>query len=328
MTVLIIATDQDIHATAVREEIERLGGSAIVADLSHFPQRASMSVRYTCCGERNYGLQFEDTQLDLDDVGSIWWRRPQHPEINPEIVSETHRLFAANEAHEALAGLWYALDAFWINIPEKDQVAHRKIGQLRHAQDIGLRIPDTLISNNPQDALRFIDSHGYSRVIYKAFSALPEEWRETRVLKPAELELIDCVQYAPVIFQEYVDAVYDVRITVVGDKMFAAAIHSQETEYPVDFRMDMANAKVEAIELPEDVQHKLAAYMKRLGLVYGAIDMRLRPDGEWVFLEINPAGQWLFVEQETGQPISTALAELLVANDSADSPSRALTAGR
>lgn len=55
----------------------------------------------------------------------------------------------------------------------------------------------------------------------------------------------------------------------------------------------------------------LLALMERLGLVYGAIDMRLTPDGRYVFLEINTAGQWLFIEQATGQAISDALAATL-----------------
>jgi D-alanine-D-alanine ligase-like ATP-grasp enzyme len=55
--------------------------------------------------------------------------------------------------------------------------------------------------------------------------------------------------------------------------------------------------------------------MRRLGLTYGAIDMRVTPEGEYVFLEINPAGQWQFIEQQTKQPITKALAEELLRRD-------------
>ena len=51
--------------------------------------------------------------------------------------------------------------------------------------------------------------------------------------------------------------------------------------------------------------------MQHLHLEYGAIDMRLTPDGDYVFLEINPNGEYLYVEQATGLPISRALAEHL-----------------
>jgi glutathione synthase/RimK-type ligase-like ATP-grasp enzyme len=114
-----------------------------------------------------------------------------------------------------------------------------------------------------------------------------------------------------VIFQEYVPARFDVRVTVVGDRIFAAAIHSQDTQYLVDFCIDMNRAKVEPHDLPTDVATRLAEFMQRLGLVYGANDMRLTPDGRYVFLEVNPAGQWLFIEGRTGQPITTAVAETL-----------------
>jgi glutathione synthase/RimK-type ligase-like ATP-grasp enzyme len=55
--------------------------------------------------------------------------------------------------------------------------------------------------------------------------------------------------------------------------------------------------------------------MKRLGLVYGAIDMRKNVRGEYIFLEINTAGQWLFMEEPTGMPISETLADKLIEMD-------------
>jgi len=51
--------------------------------------------------------------------------------------------------------------------------------------------------------------------------------------------------------------------------------------------------------------------MRRLGLEYGAIDLRLTPEGQYVFLEINPAGQFLWIEMATGQKIAAALAACL-----------------
>jgi len=311
--VLIIAPESDGHAQVVQRHIRAGGHEVEVLDLSEFPQRSKVSIRFDCCGARAFGLSREDgSDLNLGAFGAVWWRRPHHPAISDEIASQSHRIFATNEAQEALSGLWHALDAFWINDPAKDHVAHRKVTQLRVAQEVGLRLPHTCITNDPHEARRFIDGRGYRDVVYKAFSALPNEWRETRILKPEELGLLDNVRYAPVIFQEYIQAEYDLRVTVVGDHIFPAAIYSQETDYPVDFRMEINDVRMEAVELPEEVNTRLHQLMARLGLVYGAIDMRLTPTGEYVFLEINPAGQWLFVEEVTKQPIAETLAALLV----------------
>jgi glutathione synthase/RimK-type ligase-like ATP-grasp enzyme len=112
-----------------------------------------------------------------------------------------------------------------------------------------------------------------------------------------------------------VPAQVDLRITMMGEHVFAAAIYSQETSYTVDFRMDMDAGRVEAFEMPGGVIERLRALMERLGLVYGAIDMRLTPDGRYVFLEINPAGQWMFIEHRTGQPMTEAFVRLLMERD-------------
>jgi D-alanine-D-alanine ligase-like ATP-grasp enzyme len=52
--------------------------------------------------------------------------------------------------------------------------------------------------------------------------------------------------------------------------------------------------------------------MTVLGLRYGAIDLRLTPQGEYVFLEINPGGQFLFCEIHAGVPITRKLAAALL----------------
>ena len=64
--------------------------------------------------------------------------------------------------------------------------------------------------------------------------------------------------------------------------------------------MDMLTAKIEAASLPADVEQKLLAFMGRLGLVYGAIDMRRTPDGRHVF--------WRSIQPDNGCSSRTALA--------------------
>jgi glutathione synthase/RimK-type ligase-like ATP-grasp enzyme len=93
--------------------------------------------------------------------------------------------------------------------------------------------------------------------------------------------------------------------------LFAAAADVRNAEYPQDVRMNL-DVKYEAHELPPEITAKLRELMNRLGLVSGAIDLRLTPEGRYVFLEINPAGQFLYIEQATGQPIAAALANALL----------------
>ena len=136
-------------------------------------------------------------------------------------------------------------------------------------------------------------------------------WRETRLLTTDDLEQLSSVRLAPVIFQEYISAVADVRVTIVGRQVFAMLIHSRGTSYEVDFRISLREAKTSATTLPRAVEDTLLQLMDDLGLAYGAIDLRLTDDGEYVFLEINPAGEFLFCEAGAGLPITEAVAEWL-----------------
>jgi glutathione synthase/RimK-type ligase-like ATP-grasp enzyme len=104
-------------------------------------------------------------------------------------------------------------------------------------------------------------------------------------------------------------------VTVVGERMFAAAILPAPDGYDLDYRMDMDGASIESAKLPVETQRGIHALMKRLGLVFGAVDLRRTPDDRYVFLELNPAGEWRFVEERTNQPITYAVAELLAELD-------------
>ena len=315
--ILIISHLADLHATTVLDHLTRAGGEAVLFDTARFPREIRLDIRHETGRRSTASAIIDGVRRDLAAVRSVWWRRPQPFHVPDEVAGSEDRGFAYGECHAAITGLWSCLDAQWVNIPEHDEVAGRKAYQLKVASGLGMRIPRTLITNDPESAASFIDGEGAAGTIYKAFSATEQAWRETRLLKPEERAQLDAVRFAPVIFQEHVRADIDLRITMIGDKIFPAEILSGETDYHVDFRMTMHAAPIRAHALPEEVAERLRAFMRALGLVYGAIDMRLTPEGEYVFLEVNPAGQWLFIEERTGQPITAALADHLLTLDRA-----------
>ena len=307
--IVIISSNSDTHATAVLGELQAMGQPVTLLDLSDFPIRSQLALHYTNKSETKFTLNTRSGSINFSEVRSIWWRRPQQFQLDTALQDPAYIQFALSESHEAITGLWQAVDVFWVNDPTRDAMAHRKAYQLRIAHELGIPIPETLITNDPASARQFIEQHG--KVICKSFSATEADWRETRLVLEDELANLENVRFAPVIFQRYIEAIYDLRITMVGNDIFPAAIYSQETEYTVDCRMDIGSARIEAVTLPDLVQAQLRRLMAALGLVYGAIDMRLQPDGTYVFLEINPAGQFLFIESATKQPIAKSLAHSL-----------------
>lgn len=312
--ILLVSHGGDDHLAPVLSELDRTGSDRVVVDTSRIPSSVHVCATHSSAGDRRR-LRLEDgTWLDLAECRSGWWRRALPSPHDPRVLDPAQAAWAANETYEAMAGFWDALPITWVSPPRAIETSMMKTWQLPSARAAGLEVPDTMVTNDPDEARAFIDRLGPGNVICKAFSATLENWRETRVVGEAEYAQLDQLVVAPVIFQEFVPAEVDLRISVVGEEFFTAAVHSQELPYSLDFRLFLESGpgvRIEPAQLPHDVEEGLLRLLKHAGLRYGAIDMRRTPDGRHVFLEVNPAGQWLFVEEATGQPITAAMARLL-----------------
>ena len=309
--ILVISHEQDPHADRVIQHLRTSGQEVLLFNLTELPDRATLTIDYNCCSRpRIEFARLSGETFDLSTVRSVWWRRPQVPDL-AAVTDPQVNLFTANEWSEAINGLWQLLDARWMNDPTSDDAASRKARQLRVAAEVGLKTPRTLITSDPGRARAFIQAQGVTNTIYKTFSCTHAVWRETRLLRPEDMAQIDAVRVAPVIFQQFIPAESDLRITHVGGEFYTAAIRSAPHQGLVDFRMSVGDAMMSTEELPGGVADKLRALIERLGLVYGAIDMRRTPDGEYYFFEVNTAGEFLFVEDRTNLPISRAIASWL-----------------
>lgn len=311
--ILIVSFPDNEH---VGQVVKHLASEPAIVDTGAFPVSVGLSAAFS---DQREQLQLSlpgGRRLCLGQVGAVWYRRISPYGLHEALTDSTARLFAWSEANEALLGTWYATDCYWMNPPMADEVSQRKIRQLQAARQVGLTIPDTLVTNEPDLAREFIAARGLGRVVRKAFRNIAQAPRETYLLREDDLAFLDAVRYTPVIFQEFVPVELDLRVTVVDDEIFAAAVSSDE-RYAADYRPGLASARVVPYNLPDDVAGKVLALMRMFNLQYGAIDLRVTPAGDHVFFEVNPAGEFLFISQRTGQPIPEAIAAALERHDRA-----------
>jgi hypothetical protein len=309
--ILVVSHDGDDHLAPVLDHLSRPGCEVVVVDTSRIPAETAVVADYDGDAVSFTIRRADGGRTDLARCGSGWWRRPLPQRLDPRIGDLDEASWAVNECFEAMSGVWDALPLTWVSPPRATERAMMKTWQLAVAPGVGLVTPRTVVTNDPEAARSFVDTVGVGRTVCKAFSATEASWRETRMVGQAELAVIDRVSLAPVIFQEFVPAEVDLRVILVGDEVFAAEVHSQDLDYPLDFRLRLDSVRIRETRLPDEVTDSLRLLLKVAGLRYGAVDMRRTPAGEHVFLEINPAGQWLFVEDATGQPVSAAMAALL-----------------
>ncbi|MGV9452670.1 hypothetical protein [Streptomyces sp. NPDC003635] len=233
----------------------------------------------------------------------------------PEALGARYADFGRAEAEAPLLGSLLGGSARWVNSPVAEAAADHKMRQLALAHTAGLTVPPTLVSSDPRELAEFWERQD-GQVIVKAVAARPALTLgtplPTRRVRRADLTALRAGAPLPTLFQRLVPARLDLRVTMVGPRTFATAVHSQEGTSPLDWRLDQT-VRFTPYDLPPEILTALHRLRERLDLVYGAADLRLTPEDEYVFLEINPQGSFLFVEQLTGAPVSRALAEALTA---------------
>lgn len=321
--ILILGSHDDPHVMAVTYFLKQYGVKYRIAQLADIPTRASVTFGFGSDASECLSVTYTDAEgaIDLATAQTIWMRRMGPLELPDDISHSEHRQFAEQEVRSAWDGIHRVLsDRRWLNPPASNSMASNKPYQLRIAQEVGLSIPRTLISNAPDDCSRFLTSSN-KKHIYKpltAFSMNTEDGYNSCIYTTiVDTESVaqhhSAISLAPCIFQEYIEKEVELRITVIGTKLFAAAIHSQANpNTSIDWRnYDLQNTPHTPYSLPPSIASKILALMGRLNLVYGAIDMIVTPSGQYVFLEINPSGQYLWIEALTDLPISEAVARWL-----------------
>jgi len=308
--IVAVTHEGDEDAVAVLEALARRGAEVAVVDLATFPGLGEVAFEYGGHGAGDrWLLPRRGTAVRAADITAVWWRRTRAHVPHPGL--STHdAAFAVRQTSAALSGFFAALPARFVNDPWRDAAACHKPRQLAAAERAGLLVPRTLVTNHPERARAFVDARCGGRVVHKALHATPGDWRPTRFLEGRDLANLEAVRLAPVILQEYVPGV-DLRVIAVGHRLFAAEIDARATGSPEDFREVYDDCAVAEVALPDEVADGIHRVMDDLGLAYGAVDLRKREDGKYMFLEVNPSGLWRFVEHRTGQPISEALAALL-----------------
>ncbi|MEZ0230684.1 MAG: MvdC/MvdD family ATP grasp protein [Planctomycetota bacterium] len=327
--ILIVSDPIDAHVRLVEQRLREKGARVHRFDVAEMPRDAALSARVADGEPVSIRARRERGDLDLSDVETVWIRRVGHGVKPDPSLSEEDREFARSESTAFLYSLADVFrDRFCVN-PIREALAtdrgNGKVSQLEVARRHGLAIPRTLVSNDPDAAREFARSCKKG-AIYKPFlsASRVEEGPEgeqrwlmtfTTRLTDEHLEKLDGVRHAPCIFQELVPKKVELRVTVLGDKVFATEIHSQvHAKSAVDFRAhyDLGTTPYATHALPSRVRDRLLAVHGELGLVFGAYDLILTPDGRYVFLEVNQQGQFLWLEEQTGQPLLENFCELLI----------------
>lgn len=309
--VLIVSTKADVATDVVVRCLANRGIPTYRLNTEDYPFARTLAYRPDS-GEP--WLQCDQEQLPVPT--SIWYRRLRTP-TKPDGMDGGIYDFCLQEARAAIIGSLLGRPARWMSHPSAVWQAEYKLFQISTASKLGLTIPRTVVTNDSSTIRAAFHDYGTmivkpTRCGYVQTSQGEYAIYTSRVLEEHLAEL-ESAQWSPAIYQALVPKRYDVRVTVVGDQLFAAAIDSQsDPAATIDWRRtNNPQLPHYRLTLPGVLADKLHTLMRTLNLTFGAIDLVLTSEGEYVFLEVNPSGQWLWLDDMLGLGISDAVADWL-----------------
>ncbi|MBP6855747.1 MAG: hypothetical protein KBC26_02120 [Candidatus Pacebacteria bacterium] len=317
--ILIISESVDVHANEVGKALQDVGHTVIRFDTDLFSS-SFVELIFALTGPEE-GIVINGKFFAFRDIFSVLYRRPGVPMLN--VTAQGQREFAEKEIQELIKQIYFYLDnVLWVShYPSLDK-ARRKYLQLKVAASFGMAVPKTLVTNSPQRIRDFFNLCSGGMVYKTLHSPVirsdsgPELWGVPTTLINSQLVdfCVDLIRPTGGIFQEYIPKDYEVRVTIIGEDVFASKIDSQsDPSAIIDWREAVAYGKVKVSPyvLPEEIRIRCLSIVRWYGLSFGAIDLIRKPNGDYVFLELNPNGQWLWVEELTDQPLLSSMCDLL-----------------
>lgn len=311
----MISDHRDAHIPFVAKYLDK---SPIIVDPLQFVSGKELTYAF----ESGKEIVYYDG-VRLQDVKGVWFRKPLPIKAEDLQVAPDFVQYSEAALKRMMSLLFTSLqDATWVSDYYAMVRANNKTLQTAIAHQLGMRVPDTLVTSDAKAANAFIASHPRTVTkpltpIHPTINGRPKAFFTT-LLKDGFMPDLSQLHLAPAIFQQAIEIVADIRVIVVGDQVFAATVKAEglpENTKVYDYRLGHYEGdvvlKAHDDEFPKDLAELCVQHNKELGLKFGAFDFVLDKDGVYWFLENNPNGQWAFVEEATGQQIGKALADLL-----------------
>jgi len=239
------------------------------------------------------GIDEDEYEISDSSLKSVYYRAPtflretflSNNSIDVQLESSQWMAFVRN--------LCYFENARWMNNPINIFRCENKMLQLRIAKRNGFLIPETYVSNrhlsyfSNEYIIKSIDT-----VVLKDDKG--EAFFYTNIIDNDEISKYS-INTAPIFFQEYLKNKLDIRITVIGKKIFPFGIYSKDGSIiEDDWRKHKDDVVFKKIELPNDISNAVIKIMTEFDLNFAGIDL-IKLNNKYYFLEINPTGEWAWL---------------------------------
>jgi glutathione synthase/RimK-type ligase-like ATP-grasp enzyme len=307
--ILLISDSKDYTTDFISVELERRKQAYLRMDKDKFPECK------LCIDLDKAVLTIEKKSMvyrvSAKILKSVFYRAPTY-------LRETFSR-ATTPAEQLTSSQWMAFirnltmfeKATWVNNPIFNYKAENKLLQLFYARNIGFRIPITKILNYYD---QWADPNG--QIIVKSLDTAlfrvgeQEGFVYSTVMNANDLQNYD-LSIAPVVLQEYLYPKIDLRVTVIGKKVYAVKITKNNKGVDGDWRKLKNEVDFIPINLPPRISRACIELIRAFGLNFGAIDL-VESKGDYFFIEVNPTGEWAWLVNSANLPIHEGICDFLM----------------
>jgi len=316
---LVVSNKDDITTDLVVRRLKQRGELFYRFNTEEFTSSITGAIEIADKGGFTVLLSSIKQTLNLEDIFSIWYRRPVNPNIATVNMHKDDAQFALRESNAFLMNLWSVMEEkTWVNHPFALYKAERKLFQLINAKKVGFLIPDTLVSNDIEQIKLFLSKNKHGSIIKPISHGLIGN-DDKCVIYTTEFDIIkhpllmEEIKSSPFMLQAKIQKEFDVRVSVFGNAMFAhKIIIKSKKRHNVDWRTYLPHElEYETFKLPKGCSERINVFMENMGLKYGAFDFIYTKDKRLCFIEVNPSGQFAWLELSTKDKMIDALIDLL-----------------
>jgi ATP-GRASP peptide maturase of grasp-with-spasm system len=273
-------------------------------------------------------LNVHGTDVDIDDITVYWNRRGAigiraefDKKLLPNKLPQKFKNEVEKNYNEQFQTLTRYLESrlyskqFTLGNPKRSKI--NKLAVLSEAVNVGLKIPQTIITNNKSYLRKLLSKKKLiSKSIQESVFVPGEDYHFAHYTEELDQSFFKILpkSFTPSLFQEMLEKELELRIFYLKGEFYCMAIFSQmDNQTKVDFRKYNTNVPNRTVpyRCPEEVLEKLDRLMSILELDTGSIDMILTTKGEYIFLEVNPVGQFGMVSYPCNYHLERRIAELL-----------------
>ena len=299
--IVIMTNSTDAHASCVELVLKKMSKRVMKFNTASYARGGRCSIRFA---DDRLVVDLDGNRDVFSDVSSSWNRRFSKLFSLPNNLHPADYDFARNNLSSVLNGIVIDLDRrFAVNTLASSRLISNKLSQLRLASLVGIKVPETLVSNDLNEVRSFVNFHG--AVCMKPYHTHgwitpsgPVQALATKIFDISESDKA-AVSVFPHFYQKFVDKKFEYRVTIFGN--YAESIRFATHDLPGNSSTDWRSSphylgNIEKSAVPDYLVHKLKQLMKLLGIRFGTFDLAETYSGDFVFFEVNESGQWIWSE--------------------------------